>query len=94
MRPIRGTRFAPILARVAFALASLWSASSQALVVYIDEFKIVRNGKTIFTDSFSDGLAPPSAPNFNNATITPPFAGTPAGYTSTPFASNAQSGDC
>ena len=91
MRPIRSTRFAPILARMAFALASLWSVSSHALVVYIDEFRIIRNGNSIFTDPFSDGLEPPLAPNFNNATITPPFAGTPAGYTSTPFASNAES---
>ena len=92
MHTIRGTRFAPILVRMVLALASLWSVSSQALVVYIDEFRIIRNGNTIFTDPFSDGLEPPLAPNFNNATITPPFAGTPAGYTSTPFASNAESG--
>lgn len=81
----------PYLARlfigVAFALGSLWSVSCQAIVVYIDEHSIVRNGVTIFTDSFDDGVEPPSAPHFNN-----PPTNTPAGYTSTPFSPTAESG--
>jgi len=32
----------------------------------IDEFSVVKNGITIFTDPFDDGVPPPSAPNFSN----------------------------
>lgn len=38
----------------------------------MDDFNITRNGTLIFDDSFTDGLPPPSAPNFAN--------GTPTGY--------------
>jgi hypothetical protein len=57
----------------AFAMALLsWQA--QAAVFTIDTFQVWRNSSLIFDDPFSDGAAPPSAPNFNNAT--------PASYTS------------
>lgn len=45
-------------------IAAGWSITSHALVVSIDEFTITRNGAMFFTDSFTDGNEPPSAPNF------------------------------
>lgn len=55
-------------------IAACWSITSHAFVVSIDEFTIVQNGASFFTDSFADGNPPPSAP-------TPNFAdGTTASY--------------
>ena len=53
-------------------IAACWSIASHAFVVSIDDFSITRNGVGFFTDSFSDGVPPPSAPNF--------ASGTPATY--------------
>lgn len=39
---------------------------------FIDEFSAVKNGISIFTDPFGDGVPPPNAPNFSN--------GLPASY--------------
>lgn len=40
---------------------------ASATVFSIDEFKVTRaNGNSVFLDTFSDGNAPPSAPNFSN----------------------------
>src|SRR4029079_13587505 len=39
-------------------------ATSQDYHFMLDEFKIVRDGQLFFDDTFSDGNAPPSAPNF------------------------------
>ena len=36
----------------------------------IDQFKIIRNGSTFFDDTFGDGNAPPSAPNFVGGSTT------------------------
>lgn len=47
---------------VALALATPASASTFKL----DEFAITRNNTIIFDDGFTDGAAPPSAPNFSN----------------------------
>jgi len=44
--------------------AATWSDPSRATVVSIDEFTVTRNGTGFFSDTFSDGLEPPSAPNF------------------------------
>jgi hypothetical protein len=38
----------------------LWSATSHALVVSIDQFSVTRNGAAFFTDDFTDGAPPPS----------------------------------
>ena len=46
------------------ALLAWCSVSSHAFVVSINEFSIDRNGVGFFTDSFTDGAVPPSAPNF------------------------------
>jgi hypothetical protein len=50
----------------------LWSATSYAIVVRVDQFSVTRNGVAVFTDGFTDGAEPPSAPNF--------ASGTPASY--------------
>ena len=47
-------------------------SSAQASPVFIDDFSVTRNGVLIFDDPFSDGVPPPSAPNFTN--------GVPASY--------------
>lgn len=47
---------------VACLLAILSSTTSYAIQVNIDEFTIARNGSIFFSDSFSDGTEPPSAP--------------------------------
>ena len=44
------------------ALFATISSSAQALVAYIDEFKVVRSGSVFFLDTFDDGFAPPSTP--------------------------------
>lgn len=38
----------------------LWSATSHALVVSIDQFSVTRNGAALFIDGFTDGVPPPS----------------------------------
>jgi len=45
-------------------IPACWSIAGHAFVVSIDEFSIIRNGVGFFTDSFTDGNEPPSAPNF------------------------------
>lgn len=59
-------------------------APATAATFSIDEFFITRsNGNLVFRDSFSDGVSPPSAPNFNNgnqgAYFLTGLAGTEAG---------------
>lgn len=34
----------------------------------IDEFMVIKNGATLFDDTFSDGAPPPAAPNYSNGT--------------------------
>jgi hypothetical protein len=38
----------------------VWSATSHALVVSIDQFSVTRNGAAFFIDGFTDGVPPPS----------------------------------
>jgi hypothetical protein len=57
---------------VAGGLALLPLGSAQAAPIFIDDFSLVKNGALAFRDPFSDGVPPPSAPNFTN--------GTPASY--------------
>jgi hypothetical protein len=52
----------------------LGCVSASAYEFKIDDFKVVRNGATMFDDPFSDGSPPPSAPNFVSN-------GQPAAYT-------------
>ena len=55
----------PLAVLVALALVTPVTPAS-ALIVKLDEFVISRNGTVIFDDGFSDGVPPPSAPNFSN----------------------------
>jgi hypothetical protein len=43
---------------------SLLVSGAHAVVVDIDQFSVFRNGAEFFTDTFSDGNPPPSAPGF------------------------------
>lgn len=54
------------------ALAGVWSVPGFASVVSVDEFSVTRNGTLFFSDGFTDGVEPPSAPNFPS--------GAPASY--------------
>lgn len=54
----------PVLYGLIAVSAATWSAPSLATVVSIDSFTVTRNGAAFFSDTFSDGVAPPSAPNF------------------------------
>ena len=56
--------------RGAFAAAAFCAATSAqaSFIAAIDLFEITKNGSAFFSDSFSDGNAPPSAPNFANNT--------------------------
>jgi RHS repeat-associated protein len=54
-----------MLSLVICALACLLSTSvSEAIVAKIDRFTVIKNGSLFFEDTFSDGLPPPSAPDF------------------------------
>ena len=66
--------FRPALIVVALTLLGLVSLSSTvwASPIFIDDFRVTKNGTLIFDDPFSDGVPPPSAPDFTN--------GTPASY--------------
>jgi hypothetical protein len=44
------------------AAAACGSIASHAMTVDVDSLTVVRNGVTIFQDSFDDGVAPPSGP--------------------------------
>jgi hypothetical protein len=43
-------------------------SSAQASPVFIDDFRVTKNGGLLFDDPFNDGVPPPSAPNFTNGT--------------------------
>jgi PEP-CTERM motif-containing protein len=53
------------VARAFFCLvaAALGSPPAHAVVVGIDEFSVTRNGGLFFSDTFADGLVPPSGPS-------------------------------
>ena len=58
-----------LLARIIVALFIMTQASAALAYNFtIDNFDIVKNGSTLFNDPFSDGFAPPSAPNFTSGT--------------------------
>ena len=40
------------------------TSASEAIVARLDRFTIIKNGSLFFEDKFSDGLPPPSAPDF------------------------------
>ena len=54
---------------LALLSVGLWAGTAQAVVVSIDDFKIMRNGGLFFEDTFSDGAPPPDAPNFANGAL-------------------------
>ena len=47
---------------VLLSMVSVLSTVSEAIVVAIDDFSIVRNGTEFFSDTFADGIVPPSSP--------------------------------
>lgn len=47
-------------------VTGMWSVWAGAVIVNLDQFTITKNGATFFSDSFTDGAPPPSAPNFPN----------------------------
>jgi PEP-CTERM motif len=57
------TRFSYVAGVVVACLLAIFSSTeSHAIQVNIDQFTITRNGSTFFSDSFTDGSEPPSAP--------------------------------
>jgi hypothetical protein len=50
--------------------AGACSVSANAAVVYLDQFVVTKNGNDFFTDDFSDGSPPPSAPSLANGQAT------------------------
>jgi hypothetical protein len=68
-------------------LLTFWTTTSNAITVNIDQYSITRDGIPFFTDNFSDGLEPPSAPSFLfNPTISTSY------FTLGTFPSTAESG--
>jgi hypothetical protein len=56
-------RFSYVAGVVVVGLLAVFSSTtSHAIQVNIDQFTITRNGSTFFSDSFTDGSEPPSAP--------------------------------
>jgi VCBS repeat-containing protein len=55
------------------------SASTQDFRFAVDDLKVTKNGGVIFQDTFNDGVAPPSGPNFSPATGLNPSAYTSQG---------------
>lgn len=50
----------------AFGLTLFVAATASAQSYYIDNFQVVKNGNTLFNETFSEGLLPPLAPNTNS----------------------------
>lgn len=53
-----------IAATLGTLMACWYPLTSHGLVIGITEFSVTRNGAAFFSDPFSDGNEPPSAPNF------------------------------
>lgn len=51
-----------LLAPIALGALLVSATPARALVVHVDTFTVTKNGATLFQDTFSDGIAPPSAP--------------------------------
>ena len=43
-------------------IAIFWATTSYAIMAYIDQFTITRDGTTVLNDTFTDGVPPPSGP--------------------------------
>lgn len=64
---------ASAVVRTATALAMMFSATSaSALVAYIDDFRIIRSNLAYVTDTFDDGVVPPTVPGAFNCGTTAP----------------------
>jgi hypothetical protein len=65
---MRKTAF--LLIALVFGLPALvpFGTTAQGSPIFIDEFTVTKNGLPFFTDPFSDGVPPPSAPNFASGT--------------------------
>ena len=59
-------RLVRFLTVVASAIVLSHPSAVQAYNFRIDDFQIIKNGSTLFDDSFTDGNPPPSAPNFSS----------------------------
>lgn len=71
-----GHSFARTLLATALVAASFTAAApASAITTTLYDFIVTRNGAPFFRDSFADGLAPPSAPNFANNTAAEYFVG-------------------
>jgi hypothetical protein len=58
--------FIKILVESLFLLALIHPSSVHAYSFAIDSFEIIKNGSLLFSDPFTDGNPPPSAPNFSS----------------------------
>lgn len=58
-----------------YLLQPMQSAQAVPLTSFIDQFAIIKDGATVFNDTFSDGVPPPTSPDsFNSATFfDPPY---------------------
>ncbi len=54
-------RFALLVAASAGLAAAM---PAFAVVAYVDDFSVTKNGTMVFRDTFSDGAPPPSAPDY------------------------------
>ncbi len=63
------------VASLCLSLSAFVQPAHAAYTFVLDNFEVTRGGAAFFSDSFSDGVAPPSAPNF--------AGGTPATYSVT-----------
>lgn len=61
-------RFHLTLKALGFGLALIASVPAHAVTGVMYDFIVTKNGVPFFLDSFADGAAPPSAPNFANGT--------------------------
>ncbi len=58
-----------VLATTLVAASFTAAAPASAITTTLYDFIVTKNGASFFRDSFADGLAPPSAPNFANNTL-------------------------
>jgi len=67
-------KMSPLLSGLIAAglVMTLQYRETAAAPAFIDDFSVVKNGASLFNDSFNDGVPPPNAPNFAN--------GAPASY--------------
>ena len=70
--PVKAMRFLVLISAVVLLLL-IEKPAVEAAPVFIDNFRIDKNGGLLFEDTFSDGVPPPSAPNLANGNATSYF---------------------